>query len=61
LLALPVAEEAWRHVRRCDDDLGVYKLLVELGVLAFLVRRRDESVSLVFEPFADAQLVLGRA
>lgn len=51
----------WADVRRCDDNLGIYELLVELGVLAFLVRRRYESVSLVFEPFSDAQLILSRA
>ncbi len=55
------AEEGGQHARGGDDDLGVYKLLVELGVLAFLVRCRYEGVALVLEPLADAQLVLGRA
>ena len=39
---------------RCgDDNLSVYELLVELGVLAFLVRGRYESMSLVLKPFAE--------
>jgi hypothetical protein len=53
--------KVWADVRRCDDNLRVYELLIELGVLAFLVRRRYEGVALVFKPFADAQLVLRRA
>jgi hypothetical protein len=48
-------------VRCSDNDLSVYELLVELGVLAFLVRRCYEGVALIFKPFADAQLVLRRA
>jgi hypothetical protein len=46
------------YVRSGDDDLGVDKLLVELGVLALLVRGGHESVTLVLEPLADAELVL---
>jgi hypothetical protein len=53
--------EAARDVRCCDDDLGVDELLIELGVFAFLVRCCYEGVALVFEPFANTQLVLGRA
>lgn len=48
-------------IRGGDDDLGVDELLVEFGVLALLVRGGDESVALVLEPLADAQLVLGGA
>jgi hypothetical protein len=48
-------------VRCGDDNLSVYQLLVELGVLAFLVGGGDESVSLILEPFADAKLVLSCA
>jgi hypothetical protein len=44
-----------------DDDFGVDKLLVELGVFALLVRGSDEGVTLVFKPLADAELVLGCA
>jgi hypothetical protein len=32
-------------------------VLVELGVFTLLVRRRDERVTLVLEPFSNAQLV----
>ena len=48
-------------VRRGDDDLGVDEMLVELGVLALLVRRRDERVALLLDPLPDAQLVLSRS
>jgi hypothetical protein len=48
-------------VRCSDNDLSVYELLVELGVLAFLVRCCYEGVALIFKPFADTQLVLRRA
>jgi hypothetical protein len=41
-----------------DDDLGVDKLLVELGVLTLLVGGGDEGVALILEPFADAEFVL---
>lgn len=46
------------YVRSSDDDLGVDKLLVELGVLALLVRGGHKSMTLVLEPLADAELVL---
>lgn len=45
------------YVRGGNDDLGVNKLLVELGVLALLVGCGDESVALVLEPFSDAELI----
>lgn len=48
-------------VRSGDDDLGVYQVLVEFGVLALLVGGGDELMSLILEPFADAEFVLGRA
>ena len=50
----------WAEVdlRGGDDDLCVDELLVELGVLALLVRRGDERVALLLDPLADAQLVL---
>jgi hypothetical protein len=48
-------------LRRCDNDLSINQLLVELRVLALLVRGRDQGVALILEPFADAQLVLSRA
>jgi hypothetical protein len=48
-------------VRRGDDDLRVYQLLVKLGVLALLVGCRDERVALVLDPLADTELVLGRS
>ena len=49
------------RIRCGDDDFRVYELLVKLGVLAFLVRRGDESVSLILEPFANTKLVLSGA
>ena len=45
-------------LRSGDDDLGVDELLVELGVLALLVRCGDERVALLLNPLADTQLVL---
>lgn len=50
-----------QYVRCGDDDLGVNELLIELGVLALLVRRGDESVPLVLDPFPQTKLVLSRA
>lgn len=47
--------------RSGDDDFSVDELLVKLGVLALLVRGGDKGVSLVLEPLADAELVLGGA
>jgi hypothetical protein len=41
-----------------DDDLSILELLVELGTLTVLVGGGDESVTLVLEPLADAELVL---
>lgn len=48
-------------LRSGDDDFGVNELLVKLGVLALLIGGGDESVTLILEPFPDAQLVLGGA
>ena len=45
-------------VRCGDDDLCVYKVLVELGVLALLVGGGDELVALLLDPFPDTELVL---
>jgi hypothetical protein len=44
--------------RSGDDDLSIFELLVELGTLTVLVGCCDESVTLVLEPLADAELVL---
>lgn len=49
------------NLRSGDDDLGVNKLLVKLGLGALLVRGSHERVARVLEPLADAKLVLGRA
>lgn len=46
-------------VRGGDDDLGVNKVLVELGVLALLVGSGDEGVALVLNPLPQTKLVLG--
>jgi hypothetical protein len=48
-----------RNERSGDDDFSVDELLVEGGVLALLVGGSHESVTLVLEPLADAELVLG--
>lgn len=45
-------------LRGGDDDLGVYQLLVELGVLAVLVGSGHQGVTLILEPFPDPELVL---
>lgn len=47
------------NVRSGDNNLGVYELLVELGVFALLVGSGHQRVAVVFEPLADAKLVLG--
>jgi hypothetical protein len=49
------------YIRRGDDDFSIDELLVEFAVLALLIGGRDECVALVFEPFADAQLVFCRS
>lgn len=46
-------------VRCGDDDLCVYKVLVELRVLALLVRGGNELVALLLNPFSDTEFVLG--
>ena len=46
------------NLRSGDDDFGINELLVELGVLALLVRGGDKSVALVLDPFSDTELVL---
>lgn len=45
--------------RSGDDDLSVDELLVKGGVLALLVGGGYQGVTLVLEPLADAELVLG--
>lgn len=42
-----------------DDDFGIDKLLVEGGVLTLLVGGGHQGVTLVLEPLADTELVLG--
>jgi hypothetical protein len=42
-----------------DDDFSVDELLVEGGVLALLVGGGDQGVASIFQPLADAELVLG--
>jgi hypothetical protein len=51
-------EGPWGYIRCGNDDLSIDELLVELGVLALLVRGGNEGVTLVLEPLADAKLVL---
>lgn len=50
-----------RVERRCDEDVGIDDMFPKLAPAAFLVRRGDELVTLVGEPFRDPELVLGRA
>lgn len=50
-----------QNIRGGDDDFGVNQLLVELGVFALLVGGGDQSVALVLEPLADAELILSRS
>lgn len=45
-------------LRSGNDDFGVNEFLVELGVGTLLVGCSDEGVTLVLEPFSNAQLVL---
>lgn len=52
-----VYEDICHDVRSGDDDFGIDELLVELGVLALLVRGGYQSVALVLEPLAEAELV----
>ena len=49
------------YLRGGDDDFSIHELLIELAVLAFFVGGCDQRVALVFEPFADAQLVFCRS
>ena len=46
-------------LRSGDDDLSVYKVLVEGRVLTLLVGGSDELMSLILEPLSDTKLVLG--
>jgi len=48
-------------LRGGDDDLGIYELLIKLGILALLVGGGDEGVSLILEPLADAKFILSCA
>src|SRR5438045_3731942 len=44
---------------RCgDDDLCINKLLIEFGILPFLVRGGHKGVTLVLQPLSKAKLVL---
>ena len=52
-----VYEGVCNDVRSGDDDFGIDELLVELGVLALLVGGGYQSVALVLEPLAEAELV----
>lgn len=45
-------------LRSGDDDFGINQFLVELGVLALLVRGSHQGVSLIFKPLSNTQLVL---
>ena len=48
-----------RNERSGDDNFSVDELLIKGGVLALLVRGGHQGVTLVLEPLADAELVLG--
>ena len=47
------------YLRCGDDDFSINKLLVEFGILAFLVRRGHKGVTLVLQPFSNPKLILG--
>ena len=44
----------WANLRGRDDNFGVYELLIELGILALLVRSGHESMTVALEPFPDS-------
>lgn len=46
-------------VRCGNDDFGVNKVLVKLGVLTLLVGGSDELVTLLLDPLPQTELVLG--
>lgn len=48
-------------LRGSDDHFGIHQFLVELGILAILVRRCHQCVALVLKPLPKPQLVLCRA
>jgi hypothetical protein len=50
--------EVMEHVRCRNDNLSINEFLIKFGILAFLVRGRDESMSLIFNPFSNSELVL---
>jgi hypothetical protein len=56
---LKACDRVCSNLRSGDDDLGVNHLLLENTALALLVGGGHESVSLVLEPLANTELVLG--
>jgi hypothetical protein len=56
---LEACDRDYSNLRSGDDDFGVNHLLLEDTALALLVGGGHESVSLVLEPLADTELVLG--
>jgi hypothetical protein len=55
---LEACDWSCENLRSGNDDFSVNHLLLEHAALALLVGGGDESVSLVLEPLADAELVL---
>lgn len=45
-------------LRCCDDDLGVWNVLVEFAVLTLLVGGGHKLVALRLDPFSETKLVL---
>lgn len=46
--------------RGSDDNLSIKQLLVKGRVLSLLIRGGHKGMSLILEPFADTELILGR-
>lgn len=46
--------------RGSDDNLGINQLLVKGRVLPLLIRGGHKGMSLILEPFANTELILGR-
>lgn len=49
------------NLRGGDDDLGIDQLFIEGRVLTLLIRGCHQRMSLIFQPFANAQFVFSCA
>lgn len=55
-----VSRSFWIDLRGGDDDLCIDQMLIEGGVFTLLIGRRNQLVALVFYPFPEPELILGR-